>query len=386
MQADGAAVNSVSYVSPSLPLKTSLNDTIALKDTIGGLVTLDETPPTFTRLVIQDPTEYNDRINITLALNEPGTAYCRATRSDSGETAADMTINRILSADWSAVYTGSDVSIVMHKLENVNPQLTSRDDKDVFFEEQTQYDVYCWAQDSAQDSRGLARPNYMSHTYVSTEVNSSSDPQGGATLKVWVVDSTPPQMIFVGSDSLASATLQVTLQLNEPGTIWCQAVEVSASTQKTTFCSDEDIQQDASSSDCFYETFIKASASSPPAIFSAYVNEAFQIVALDMDKAVSKSGTSTALDSQYPYTIFCFAEDDWLIQVTRLRQRCFFLETAVVIRMDMNGQHGQSCRVCSIASDCIPCIMYHNVHLYYFLRQMPLALCLTTPLRQDVWV
>ena len=337
-KADGAAVNSVSYVSPSLPLKTSLNDTIALKDTIGGLVTLDETPPTFTRLVIQDPTEYNDRINITLALNEPGTAYCRATRSDSGETAADMTINRILSADWSAVYTGSDVSIVMHKLENVNPQLTSRDDKDVFFEEQTQYDVYCWAQDSAKDSRGLARPNYMSHTYVSTEVNSSSDPQGGATLKVWVVDSTPPQMIFVGSDSLASATLQVTLQLNEPGTIWCQAVEVSASTQKTTFCSDEDIQQDASSSDCFYETFIKASASSPPAIFSAYVNEAFQIVALDIDKTVSKSGTSTALDSQYPYAIFCFAEDDWLIQVTRSRQRCFFLETAVVIRMDNMGR------------------------------------------------
>lgn len=178
----------------------------------------------------------------------------------------------------------------------------------------------------------------MSHTYVSTEVNSSSDPQGGATLKVWVVDSTPPQMIFVGSDSLASATLQVTLQLNEPGTIWCQAVEVSASTQKTTFCSDEDIQQDASSSDCFYETFIKASASSPPAIFSAYVNEAFQIVALDIDKTVSKSGTSTALDSQYPYAIFCFAEDDWLIQVTRSRQRCFFLETAVVIRMDNMGR------------------------------------------------
>ena len=255
-KADGAAVNSVSYVSPSLPLKTSLNDTIALKDTIGGLVTLDETPPTFTRLVIQDPTEYNDRINITLALNEPGTAYCRATRSDSGETAADMTVNRILSADWSAVYTGSDVSIVMHKLENVNPQLTSRDDKDVFFE-QTQYDVYCWAQDSAKDSRGLARPNYMSHTYVSTEVNSSSDPQGGATLKVWVVDSTPPQMIFVGSDSLASATLQVTLQLNEPGTIWCQAVLPSASTD---FCATDatglagDLQDTDPTAPCYLET------------------------------------------------------------------------------------------------------------------------------------
>ena len=217
-------------------MKTSLNDAITLKDAIGLLVTLDESPPIFTRLQIQDPTASNDRINITLALNEPGTAYCRATRSDSGETAADMTINRILAAGWSAEYIGSDVSIEMYKLENVDPKLTSRDDVDVFFEEQTQYDVYCWAQDSAKDSKGLARPNYMSHTYVTTEVNSSSSPQGGSSLNVWVVDSTPPQMTFVRADSLASATLQVTLQLNEPGTIWCQAVMPSASSASSTYC------------------------------------------------------------------------------------------------------------------------------------------------------
>lgn len=314
-KADDAAVHSVNYVAPSLPMKTSLNDAITLKDAIGLLVTLDESPPTFTRLQIQDPTASNDRINITLALNEPGTAYCRATRSDSGETAADMTINRILAAGWSAEYIGSDVSIEMYKLENVDPKLTSRDDVDVFFEEQTQYDVYCWAQDSAKDSKGLARPNYMSHTYVTTEVNSSSSPQGGSSLNVWVVDSTPPQMTFVRADSLASATLQVTLQLNEPGTIWCQAVEVFASTQNLANCNDEEFQQESSSDDCFYETFVKASASSPSAIFSAYVNEAFQHVAIDINKIVSKAGTSSSLESQYPYRVFCFAEDDWNIQV-----------------------------------------------------------------------
>ena len=302
-------------------MKTSLSDAITLKDAIGLLVTLDETPPTFTLLQIQDPTAYNDRINITLSLNEPGTAYCRATRSDSGETAVDMTINRILAAGWSAEYTGSDVSIEMYKLENVDPKLTSRDDVDVFFEEQTQYDVYCWAQDSAKDSKGLARPNYMPHTYVATEVNSSSNPQGGSTLNVWVVDSTPPQMTFVRADSLASATLQVTLQLNEPGTIWCQAIEVFATTQNLANCNEEDFQQDSSSNDCFYETFVKASSSSPAAIFSAYVHQAFQHVAIDIDKIVSKTGTSTSLESQYPYGIFCFAEDDWVIQVPRLLPR-----------------------------------------------------------------
>ena len=240
-------------------MKTSLSDAITLKDAIGLLVTLDETPPTFTLLQIQDPTAYNDRINITLSLNEPGTAYCRATRSDSGETAVDMTINRILAAGWSAEYTGSDVSIEMYKLENVDPKLTSRDDVDVFFEEQTQYDVYCWAQDSAKDSKGLARPNYMPHTYVATEVNSSSNPQGGSTLNVWVVDSTPPQMTFVRADSLASATLQVTLQLNEPGTIWCQAVMPSTS---TAYCATGatglagDIQESDPAAPCYLETLV----------------------------------------------------------------------------------------------------------------------------------
>ena len=38
----------------------------------------------------QDPTRLNYAISVTFALNEPGTAYCRATRADSGEVAADM--------------------------------------------------------------------------------------------------------------------------------------------------------------------------------------------------------------------------------------------------------------------------------------------------------
>ena len=232
---------------------------MALKDTVGLLVTLDETPPTFTKLLIPDPTEHNDRINITLSLNEPGTAYCRATRSDSGESAADMTINRIIAAGWSAAYSGSDVTIEMTKIENIDPSQTARDDVDVYFEEQTQYDVYCWAQDSAVDSNGLARPNYMSHEYVSAEVNSSSSPSGGSTLNIWVVDSTPPTMTFVRADALASATLQVTLQLNEPGTVWCQAI-LPYSSSLTEHCkvgasgSEGDLQSADVTAPCHYET------------------------------------------------------------------------------------------------------------------------------------
>ncbi|CAJ1402439.1 unnamed protein product [Effrenium voratum] len=315
-QADGSATHSISFVSPAAPLKTSLNDTVALKDTVGLVVTLDETPPTFTKLLIPDPTEHNDRINITLSLNEPGTAYCRATRSDSGESAADMTINRIIAAGWSAAYSGSDVTIEMTKIENIDPSQTARDDVDVYFEEQTQYDVYCWAQDSAVDSNGLARPNYMSHEYVSAEVNSSSSPSGGSTLNIWVVDSTPPTMTFVRADALASATLQVTLQLNEPGTVWCQAVEVSASTDIAN-CKEQDMQDALPAGDCFFETFVTGTGplSPPDAVFQAQVHEAFRNVDLDINRIVNKGASSSSpLLSEYPYTIFCFAQDDWKIQ------------------------------------------------------------------------
>jgi hypothetical protein len=70
---------------------------------IGTIETLDESPPIFDILMIQDPTAWNDRIIVTFTLNEDGTAYCRVTRSDSGET--NLKINRILTADWSNVYT-----------------------------------------------------------------------------------------------------------------------------------------------------------------------------------------------------------------------------------------------------------------------------------------
>ena len=86
-----------------------------IRDAIGSVTTLDETPPTFTLLEIQerveklhlllcrfqkqilaklremrqDPTALTDRIQVTFTLNEPGTGYCRAIRADSGED-ADM--------------------------------------------------------------------------------------------------------------------------------------------------------------------------------------------------------------------------------------------------------------------------------------------------------
>ena len=91
---------------------------------------------------IEDPTAADDTIVVTFALNEAGTAYCRVTRIDSTEGAAEMPINRILTADWSGVHGSGSVTIEMTKLENVVPSSTNRDDRDVPIVEAQQYDVF----------------------------------------------------------------------------------------------------------------------------------------------------------------------------------------------------------------------------------------------------
>ena len=123
-----------------------------IKTSIGTVKTLDESPPTFTKLAMLDPTANNDRIVVTFSLNEAGTAYCRVTRSDSGETT--LRINRILTANYmaSVMAPGDVASITVDKLESTDTQSLY---------EASQYDVYCWALDAAVDTQGQPRPNYM---------------------------------------------------------------------------------------------------------------------------------------------------------------------------------------------------------------------------------
>merc|ERR1719171_1108835 len=125
------------------PGAAASNNVHTMKTEIGSRTTLDESPPSFTKLALQDPTDLNDRIIVTFQLNEPGTAYCRTTRSDSGETT--LRINQILTADYGESVTSAvDAYITVDKLE-------SRDDRTLY--EASQYDVYCWAKDSAVDSQ-----------------------------------------------------------------------------------------------------------------------------------------------------------------------------------------------------------------------------------------
>ena len=45
-----------------------------------------------------------------------------------------------------------------------------------------QYDIYCWALDSAVNTAGWARQNIMQQSYVVTDVTSATSPTGGGEL------------------------------------------------------------------------------------------------------------------------------------------------------------------------------------------------------------
>jgi hypothetical protein len=275
------------------------NNVHTLKTGIGTVETLDESPPSFTTLRMQDPTEYNDRIIVTFALNEAGTAYCRVTRTDSSETT--LRINRILTANYGTVVTApSEVGyITVDKLEQ-------RDT--VVLYEAAQYDVYCWAKDSAVDTQGQPRPNYMVQDYVDALVSTTvpGNPQGGKTPYVWVKDRTPPEIIYVSSEALTESIIQITLQLNEPGTVWCQPVLPA---------SDVEYLHQAIVDDTNYEAKITGNPGSGNTVFREYVHQPFVNVDVEVNQLEKIVGSaSKMLEKESPYNIYCFAEDDWSIE------------------------------------------------------------------------
>jgi hypothetical protein len=272
---------------------------------IGTIQTLDESPPIFKTLAMDDPTVDNDRIVVTFTLNEDGTAWCRATRSDSGEV--DLKINRILTADWSATYatSGSDSTIEITKLEDKTGSETIK--------EETQYDIYCWAKDSAVDTHSNARPNYQSQSYVETDVGTNAptgDALGGKTTYVWVKDTTPPTMIYVASEAIAETTIQVTLQLDEPGTVWCAISRIDGSGEDTTYCEASEIPSTANCGNGAYRTYITSNVGGLPFVQEIHVPYVDYDLNLNLiqDEAGANAYPLKALSG---YRVFCFAEDNW---------------------------------------------------------------------------
>ncbi|CAE8700013.1 unnamed protein product [Polarella glacialis] len=213
-----------------LPSVNQMTDatTVATQAAVGAIITLDETPPQFTQLGAQSIDE--NTIKVTFKCNEACRAYCRVTRSDSGETS--LSINRILKANYLADQTGATAATIqLSRLEN--------DATLNLLERGTLYDAYCWIKDEAVQHSchaqapsafcsTYARSNYQAQTYVDTAFGGTppatyNTPVGGKMLHVRTPDNTAPVIIFVEAESTEETSITVTLQLDEPGTAYCQA-------------------------------------------------------------------------------------------------------------------------------------------------------------------
>ena len=89
----------------------------------------------------------------------------------------------------------------------------------------------------------------------------------------------------------------ITLQLNEPGTLWCSATELPVHYYNVN-CREGDVQESDAQAPCFFETMIKGSSAAPDSsnygsanyttTFRADVHEAFRSVDIEVNRIWSK--------------------------------------------------------------------------------------------------
>ncbi|CAE7498944.1 unnamed protein product [Symbiodinium natans] len=122
---------------PAVPNLNSLAEMQTVRDAVGQIITRDVDPPTFSLLGARGVSE--NMLSVTLQLNEPGTAYCRATRTDAGPPV--LQISHIVQAGFLATNDATVSSIIdIDKLADrpTEAPLTRS----------TAYDIVCWAKAS----------------------------------------------------------------------------------------------------------------------------------------------------------------------------------------------------------------------------------------------
>merc|ERR1719482_1455981 len=138
----------------------------------------------------------------------------------------------------------------------------------------------------------------------STDVGSPSSPSGGRTRNIWIVDVTPPTLIHKNTEALSENTIETTLQLDVPGTVWCQPVLPSISPSSSKLKADHLTAAN-------YEVYIKGD-STRGTYNSRDVHVPYNNVVVSMNMIEDASRTSSSsLVAEETYHIFCYAEDTW---------------------------------------------------------------------------
>lgn len=161
--------------------------------------TPDTTPPNV--IFIEAESTQEGSLTITLQLDEPGTAYCKAYTSTGSYTFNDLTTTPIYVnyvTNWNNVYNNFDVLVTDLTME-------------------TKYYVYCVAEDD-EFTEGATTID------PAPTGNNPSSPILTETTGRYTLDLTPPIITVSSIASYAETTATVTVRLDEPGTVWCKAV------------------------------------------------------------------------------------------------------------------------------------------------------------------
>jgi hypothetical protein len=172
--------------------------------------TQDNTAPLV--IVVEAESTEDNSITVTLQLDEPGTAYCRAYAGStySGTNAAlytDLTTG--VSSPASVVYSNT--------VTNYNNIYKNFEVKISDLTMETLYYVYCVAEDD----------EYVEGANTILPAPSANNQALGILTEAagrFTLDLTPPIITMVSISSTSETTATVTVTLDEPGTVWCKAV------------------------------------------------------------------------------------------------------------------------------------------------------------------
>jgi hypothetical protein len=164
--------------------------------------TPDVTPPNV--IFIEAESTEETSITVTLQLDEPGTAYCKAftsTKSIDSALYNELTTGTVYKntvTNWNNIYKNFEVKVT---------SLTK----------ETKHYVYCVSEDDeVVEGSTTIDP--------SPSTNNRSTPMLTESTGRFTLDLTPPIITMNSIESASETTARIFLRLDEPGTSWCKAV------------------------------------------------------------------------------------------------------------------------------------------------------------------
>ncbi|CAK8986553.1 Uncharacterized protein SCF082_LOCUS595 [Durusdinium trenchii] len=225
---------------------------------------MDTTAPSSSNCSAQAVAGREDAIEVTLTLDEPGTAYCALVRSGLVAPSHYVVTAAGFKANTS-FYPPYDASMVV--------DMSSGSTGLAPLTRGTDYDIFCWAQDDEGNGQGVPL---------------QCGPPGAVGV-VRTLDLTPPQMSITDVEAISKDKLQILLRVDEGSKIWCAAWMS---------------EPDSLSSD--FEALIKAQSSN---CTDSFGNECGSFWVYDLDDLEDSAADGVSTQADFDHSKWKYQED-----------------------------------------------------------------------------